>query len=311
MKAQVIAMFGVDVSHWNGKIDWNAVAASGIEFAFAKATEGVHFKDRTWARNRAGMLALGEAFVPGAYCFLRGDADITRQVEHFLEVAGDVSQLMVALDVERRDGVSRQATAEDARKWVAEFKSRTGGHPVLGYYPRWYWRENGQGDLSFFDTLWESHYVSGKGTPKKLYEGVPAAWWRSYGDERVSILQFSCTGKVPGFPEGSCDVNMYQGDRSQLRALALGGISTVVIPDGTPPLSVGSSGLPVSQLQQALNAAGRTPELDMDGDFGPRTEAGVKWLQRKASIAVTGVYGEETEAALRSALQPTRLKKTA
>jgi GH25 family lysozyme M1 (1,4-beta-N-acetylmuramidase) len=303
--AQVITMFGVDVSNWNGKVDWNAVAAAGIEFAFAKATEGVHFKDRTWARNRASMLALGERFVPGAYCFLRGDTDITRQVEIFLETVGDVSSLMVALDVERRDGVRRQATAADAKKWVAEFKSRTGGHPVIGYFPRWYWRERGEGDLSFFDTLWESHYVSGEGTPRKLYARVPAAWWRSYGDEAISILQFTSSGKVPGFPEGLCDVNVYQGDRSQLRALALEGIPTLVIPDGTPPLSLGSSGLSVAQLQQALNAAGHTPELQADGDFGPLTEAGVKWLQRKASIAVTGVYGEETEAALRSALQVT------
>ncbi|SDL95091.1 GH25 family lysozyme [Nonomuraea jiangxiensis] len=307
--AQVVTMFGVDVSNWNGKVDWDAVAAAGVEFAFAKATEGVHFKDRTWPRNRAGMLALGERFVPGAYCYLRGDADITRQVELFLETVGDVSPLMIALDVERRDGVSRQATAEDARKWVTEFKNHTGGHPVLGYFPRWYWRETGEGDLSFFDTLWESHYVSGEGAPGTLYDRVPAAWWRGYGDESVSILQFSDCGKLPGFPEGLCDVNVYLGDRSQLRTLALGGTSTLVIPDGTPPLSAGSAGLPVSQLQRALNAAGRSPELMVDGDFGPLTEAAVKWLQGKAGIAKTGIYGEETEAALKSALKPPRRKR--
>jgi GH25 family lysozyme M1 (1,4-beta-N-acetylmuramidase) len=300
-----MTMFGVDVSNWNGKVDWDAVEEAGIEFAFAKATEGVHFKDRTWARNRAAMLAMGERFVPGAYCYLRGDADITRQVEVFLETVGDVSPLMVALDVERRDGVSRQATAADAKKWVAEFKGRTGGHPVLGYFPRWYWRETGEDDLSFFDTLWESHYVSGQGTPQKLYDRVPAGWWKPYGDETVSILQFTDSGKVPGFPEGPCDVNVYQGDRSQLRALALEGKSILVIPDGTPPLSRGSSGLPVVHLQKALNTAGHTPELDVDGDFGRLTESAVKWLQGKANIATTGVYGEETEAALRSALQTT------
>jgi peptidoglycan hydrolase-like protein with peptidoglycan-binding domain len=41
----------------------------------------------------------------------------------------------------------------------------------------------------------------------------------------------------------------------------------------------------------------------VDGDFGPLTEAGVKWLQQKAHITVTGVYDEETEAALRTVLQ--------
>ena len=42
MVTQEMTMFGVDVSNWNGKVDWNAVAAAGVEFAFAKTTEGVH-----------------------------------------------------------------------------------------------------------------------------------------------------------------------------------------------------------------------------------------------------------------------------
>jgi lysozyme len=416
----VITVFGVDVSGWDGTVDWNAVAESGIEFAFAKATEGVHFKDPTWAQNRAGMLALGERFMPGAYCFLRGDADITRQVEIFLDTVGDVSQLMVALDVETQQSAARQATIADAMKWVAQFKSRTGGHPVIGYFPRWYWEQNGQGDLSFFDALWESHYVSGEGTAEELHNRVPAGWWRPYGNGTVSILQFTESCTVPGFPEGPCDLNVYQGDRSQLRTLTLTGIPTLVIPDGTPPLSLGSSDVRVAQLQNALNTAnlpsgtatatsfwdpetasglpmcyqtiaspywplgtkvkityvGRSASgviedfgpaewaiaqhdipaiLDLseemmadltgarsnsvhvrfqvlswgtgrvyrqsgtgydlamagltlqlvDGDFGPLTEAGVKWLQQKANIAVTGVYDEETEAALRTVLQQT------
>ncbi|MFC4122866.1 GH25 family lysozyme [Nonomuraea zeae] len=299
-------MFGVDVSHWNGRLDWAAIADSGVEFAFAKATEGVHYKDPTWARNRTAMLALGERFVPGAYCFLRGDADITRQVDLFLDVVGDVAPIMVALDVESREGVSRQATAEDAMEWVAEFKSRTGGHPVIGYYPRWYWKQHGEGDLSFFDTLWASRYVSGVGTPQKLYDRVLAEWWKPYGDETVSILQFTESGSVPGFPEGPCDVNMYQGDRAQLRALLLTGGPALAIPDGTPPLAQGSSGLRVSQLQIALNLAGHRPKLDVDGEFGSVTGAAVKWLQRKAVLAMTGVYDEEAEAALRTVLQTHR-----
>jgi GH25 family lysozyme M1 (1,4-beta-N-acetylmuramidase) len=299
----VITVFGVDVSGWDGSVDWNAAADSGIEFAFAKATEGVHFKDRTWADNRAGMLALGERFVPGAYCFLRGDADIAQQVEIFLDTVGDVSQLMIALDVETQENAARQATVADAMKWVAIFKSHTGGHPVVGYVPRWYWDQNGQGDLSFFDALWESHYLSGEGTPEELHDRVPTGWWRPYGNGTVSILQFTESCTVPGFPEGPCDVNIYQGDRSQLRALTLTGTTTLVIPDGTPPLTLNASEVRVVQLQNALNKAGLTPRVDVDGEFGPMTETGVKWLQQKANIAVSGVYDEETEAALRTVLQ--------
>lgn len=41
----------IDVSHWEGNIDWNAVKASGIPAAYAKATEGVNYIDPTFTKN--------------------------------------------------------------------------------------------------------------------------------------------------------------------------------------------------------------------------------------------------------------------
>jgi len=38
------------VSHWEGNIDWNAVKASGIPAAYAKATEGVNYIDPTFTK---------------------------------------------------------------------------------------------------------------------------------------------------------------------------------------------------------------------------------------------------------------------
>ncbi len=38
----------IDVSHWEGNIDWNAVKGSGISAAYAKATEGVNYIDPTF-----------------------------------------------------------------------------------------------------------------------------------------------------------------------------------------------------------------------------------------------------------------------
>ena len=40
----------IDVSHWEGNIDWNAVKASGIPAAYAKATEGVNYIDPTFTK---------------------------------------------------------------------------------------------------------------------------------------------------------------------------------------------------------------------------------------------------------------------
>lgn len=208
-------IYGVDVASYQGRPDWRRVYNSGIRFAFSKVTESTDYLNPTWAHNRAGMAALGAEFLPGAYHFLHG-GDGAAQARYFLKKAGDLSGFAVALDVE-----ASGANAATARAWVAEFKRLTGGHPVIGYYPKWYWEENGRPDLSFFDSIWQSHYVDGSGTPAALYADVPASWWDRFGGEPISILQFSSSGSVPGI-SGPCDVNAFRGDLDQLRALALG-----------------------------------------------------------------------------------------
>ena len=42
---------GIDVSHHQGSIDWNAIAASGVEFAYIKATEGGDWIDHRFKEN--------------------------------------------------------------------------------------------------------------------------------------------------------------------------------------------------------------------------------------------------------------------
>jgi CHAP domain/Putative peptidoglycan binding domain len=48
--------------------------------------------------------------------------------------------------------------------------------------------------------------------------------------------------------------------------------------------------------QEAVNSLGRTPPLDVDGEWGPQTEKGVKWLQKRIGCTeVDGQWGQETE----------------
>jgi hypothetical protein len=51
----------------------------------------------------------------------------------------------------------------------------------------------------------------------------------------------------------------------------------------------------IKQQQEAVNALGHTPKLDVDGEWGPKTEAGVKWLQKKIGAGVDGEWGPTTE----------------
>ncbi|HEY1794931.1 MAG TPA: glycoside hydrolase family 25 protein [Stellaceae bacterium] len=76
----------VDVSHWNGAIDWRAVAASGIALVLIKASEGGGNVDPLYAKNRAGALAAGLLAVP--YHFVDPGVAGAAQAAHFLNVSG-------------------------------------------------------------------------------------------------------------------------------------------------------------------------------------------------------------------------------
>ena len=64
---------GIDVSHWQGNIDWNKVKKAGIEFAIIKAggSDAGFYTDSKWEANYKGAKAAG---IPiGAYYFVGKD----------------------------------------------------------------------------------------------------------------------------------------------------------------------------------------------------------------------------------------------
>jgi lysozyme len=67
-KAHKMPVQGIDVSRWQGKIDWASVAAAGKQFAFIKATEGGDHIDPRFLENWHGAKQAG--LVRGAYHFV-------------------------------------------------------------------------------------------------------------------------------------------------------------------------------------------------------------------------------------------------
>ena len=64
-------------------------------------------------------------------------------------------------------------------------------------------------------------------------------------------------------------------------------------------LKKGAKGNPVKDLQSLLNKAGARPKLDVDGDFGPLTDAAVRAFQKKAKLKSTGIVDALTLAAIK------------
>ena len=194
---------GIDVSKWQGVIDWSTVAAAGKRFAIAKATEGIGYEDPSYDRNKAGAQANGLAF--GAYHFARPGTgnDPVREADWFLDRAGyQRGMLIPALDLEATGGLGPTALTGWVKAWLGRVYGRLGVKPMIYTSPS-FWRNN-MNDTSWFadngyGILWVAHW-------KVATPSVPASNW---GGRSWTFWQYSSEGHVPGI-EGRVDLNRYR-----------------------------------------------------------------------------------------------------
>lgn len=126
--------YGVDVSHHQGEIDWEKVAADDIEFAYIKATEGGDFVDTAFAANWAGA---GDAGIDrGAYHFFTLCRAGAEQAANFLETVPTGGELPPAVDLELAGNCSERPTQtwveEELGVFLDEVEEAT-GQPVVLY----------------------------------------------------------------------------------------------------------------------------------------------------------------------------------
>ena len=92
-------LHGVDVSHYQGRIDWSKLAQQNVDFAFIKATEGSSYLDECFFDNWEA--AEKTDLYIGAYHFFSFDSEGEKQAEFYIETVGNLSEkLAPAVDVE-------------------------------------------------------------------------------------------------------------------------------------------------------------------------------------------------------------------
>jgi GH25 family lysozyme M1 (1,4-beta-N-acetylmuramidase) len=192
---------GIDVSHWQGTIDWLKVANAGKTFAIAKATEGIGFKDDKYARNKAGAQANGMKF--GAYHFGRPKNDPIQEADWFVsQMDLERGMLIPTLDIEVTDGKGPTAMTTWTKAFLARVYQRTGVKAMIYTSPA-FWRNNLNDSRWFADNgykvLWVAHW--GVTSPS-----VPASNW---GGKSWTFWQYTSSGTVPGI-SGRVDLNRYR-----------------------------------------------------------------------------------------------------
>jgi GH25 family lysozyme M1 (1,4-beta-N-acetylmuramidase) len=196
---------GIDVSHWQGSIDWAKVAAAGKAFAYLKASEDVDYADPTYATNRARAKANG-LFV-GAYHFAQPEAtagDAVAEADHFVDTATPQSgELLPVLDLEQNNGLGTSALQAWVRDFLERVHERTGVRAAIYVSPS-FW-SNKMGNTGWFaangyEVLWIAHWTTAEAPT------LPASNW---GGRGWTFWQYTSSGTVPGIG-GRVDLDRYR-----------------------------------------------------------------------------------------------------
>ena len=73
---------GIDVSRWQGSIDWQAVRGMAVEIAYIKSSEGVDYIDPYFERNYSGAQAAGVKC--GFYHFMTAISETAARAQDIL-----------------------------------------------------------------------------------------------------------------------------------------------------------------------------------------------------------------------------------
>ena len=195
-------ILGIDVSAYQGVIDWNQVKASGVNFAIIRCgyrgyITGRVCEDTTFARNVAGAQAAG--IKVGAYFYSSAiNAEEARQEAEFVlgMVQGHSMQLPLFIDME---------STSDGRALAISYETRT---EIVKTFCNTVQAAGYRGGV-YANKSWFNSYMN---TPELTNYTIWIAHWidaerSDYSRTRHDIWQYTSKGTVPGI-EGRVDMNL-------------------------------------------------------------------------------------------------------
>ena len=183
---------GIDISHHQGRIDWEQLSQARLDFVIAKATEGIDHKDTRFAEYSQAALATGHRL--GAYHFYRMCREGTAQARHFLRtIDGIPLDMGTALDLEYGGNCQASGSREETIRQIHAFLDtveQATGKPVMIYATAEFYEDWLQGDFAA-NPIW----IRGIFREPSLSDGRGWTLW-----------QYSARGRLDGI-EGFVDLN--------------------------------------------------------------------------------------------------------
>ncbi|WP_297635875.1 GH25 family lysozyme [uncultured Clostridium sp.] len=258
---------GVDLSNWQGNIDFNKIENSGYDVVILKASEGTGFIDPSLEMNYGKAIKTNLKI--GMYHFMSEKSDPKDQAKFFWSIIKNKKiHVYPILDIET-DTLNRGARAVTDRclDFLDEFKRLSGYNCVVYTY------------TSFANTKLDSRlkkYMSWIAHYGVTIPGTNRIWDNWVG------FQYTDKEKVSGVIS-PCDANEFKlkiliDYRTPSKPVVNPTPTPVVKPVTKKLWEVSISGNEVMELQKALNSLGA--KLTVDGLFGDSTLKTCKTLKR-------------------------------
>jgi lysozyme len=253
---------GIDVSHYQGNIDWAKVRADkkSYKFAIMKVTENNNYYDVTSVPNSKNSEENG--FLVSYYHFWRALSRGKVQASYMLSKLPKMPKLPLVIDVEDSTNVPPDPSTEFARaclgnirEMALELERVQGRRPII-YTGAWFWNRiaNNYSIREADGTYWWSKYDLWVAS----YTTTPIIPW---GWEKWLFWQYTAKGIVDGI-NANCDLDYFNGDDIALINYVNSGVTpTPIPPPPTDNITVSKKNLEATTLlanQVASNLKGMT-----------------------------------------------------
>lgn len=200
-------IFGIDVSHHQGDIDWKKVAtikqdSYSISFAIIKATEGGDFKDSKYDTNI--LAARNAGLICGAYHYYKPYTSPKQQAEFFIKnvtlLPGDLPPV---IDVEEPHTGSKVTLQRELMEFISILERHYNVQPIIYSSAKFWERYLKNGSLDSYP-FWVAHHHTEQPQTKRDW----------------IIWQYSDYAEIDGIDE-DVDLNIFRGEWNELKELLI------------------------------------------------------------------------------------------
>jgi len=194
---------GLDISHHQGEINWEALETEPYQFVYIKATEGGDYIDRRFSENWQQAQAIG--WVTGAYHFFTFCRSGEEQAENFItNVPQTASLLPPAIDVEFAGNCKKKLTKEELHKELDDFIAMVSSfyeQPPLIYAPKRAYKAYFANEAQYENPFWARDMIKSPELP----------------DEREWLFwQYASNARLKGI-DSLVDLNVFRGTEKDFR----------------------------------------------------------------------------------------------